>query len=191
MDVGRTHRAQEHGTHGPPEVHRARSTMYYCLAGDDVGLRAAADLVFADLRPRMLPRYWELGAQRFRGPSQIIISPVKRMTFDIFLHNSIQLEGLPELRVYNPVERGEVIIFDDPDRKLDIIKTHDVIRPIPARVACAKLRHVPRYTEMLQYVYDTIGWDSSEFRGYRLDVEYPIYAAQYRIGFKLPERPVG
>lgn len=172
------------------DVHRAPDGMiYYCLAGQDVGLRSAADLVTADVRPKMLPRYWEVDQPRYRGPSYHIDSPVRRMTFDVFLHRDVYPGVSPELRVYDAVSRGEVVEFDDPARKIDLLKTNDAIHPLPSRLIGARLRHLPRYVEMLQHVYDTLGWNSAEFRGYRLDVEYPIYGAQYRMGFKLPEKP--
>lgn len=169
------------------ELHRIDSLMYYYIRGQDIGLRSAANIVIADLRPKMLPRYWAPGLPRYRGPGYFLTFPVKRLTMDVFVHRDVYPGVIPELRVYDAVPRGEVAVFGDPVREVDRLVTHDMIRPLPTGVQGAKLTNVPRYVDMLDYAYSALKWNPAEFRGYRLDVEYPIYGAQYRMGFKLPE----
>ncbi len=164
-------------------------TTYYCIEGHDVGLRSAADIVSAEYHPKMLPKYRPKDSWGYCGPSCRGISPAKHFTLDAFVHRDVYPGVVPELRVYDTLARGEVVRFDDPDRRIDLLKTHDVIRPLPSKLAALGLPHAPRYVEMLEYVYKTLGLDPAEFRGYRLDVEYPIYGAQYRMGFLVPEPP--
>jgi hypothetical protein len=78
--------------------------------------------------------------------------------------------------------------FDDPEREYDKLVTHETIRELPGGLAGARLAHVPRYVEMLEYVYEQVGWDRKRIRGYRLDIQFPVYGAQYMMGFRIPER---
>jgi hypothetical protein len=180
----------EFSTSPPPrlEVTESEGFVYY-MAGAEVGMRSAVDLVLADRLNRSLPRYAQPGMPPVRGLAHYTDTPAKRMTVDVFLHSHVYPGVPPQYAVYDIVGRGIVRLFDDPAREHDRLNLHDTIRPLPIGLAGARLPHVPRYVDILRHVYDAVGWDPAEFRGYRLDVQYPVYGAQYIIGFRLPEKP--
>ncbi|MEX2220018.1 MAG: hypothetical protein WD749_14800 [Phycisphaerales bacterium] len=161
----------------------------YTVAGEDVGLRSAVDLVVADQRCAALRRYAGQDGRRRIAIFRVIDTPTKRMTVDVFLHPEVYPGSSPELAIYNTVERGIVRIDTTPSRENDRFHQHDVIRPIAGGLANARLAHVPRYPEMLRHVCGKLGLAPAEFRGFRLDVHYPIYGAQYQFGFTLPHSP--
>lgn len=42
----------------------------------------------------------------------------------------------------------------------------------------------PRHAELTRYFFDHIGWDDSEFIGFRCEVQYPVWRAGYAMGFE-------
>jgi len=48
---------------------------------------------------------------------------------------------------------------------------------------------VPGYVELLEYVFDRLGWDSREFDVYRCGIEYPVLPSTTGISFELADGP--
>ena len=46
---------------------------------------------------------------------------------------------------------------------------------------------VPRYRQMLESVFDRMGWDAREFRGMRYTIAYPPIPTAAMLSFALPE----
>ncbi len=171
------------------EVSQVHDLRYYRIIGQDVGLRSAADLVIAERRLRTLPMKWKSGLPSSCGPTATICDPYHYSIQDVFVHRDVYPGVIPDLQVHDTVCGGEVTPYDEHLRGHDLIKSSEVIRPLPSKISGAAMPQVPRYPEMLQYVYDKMNWNPAEFRGYRLSVEYPIYGAQYRMRFRLPDSP--
>jgi hypothetical protein len=49
---------------------------------------------------------------------------------------------------------------------------------------------VPGYIEMLEYVFDRLGWQSEEFDVYRCRIEYPVLPSTTGISFELADAPL-
>jgi hypothetical protein len=162
---------------------------YFTVASHDVGLRSGVDLVFAERRMGLSRRYREPGGRTHTGLLQLLNSPAKRTTVDMFVHQDLYPGVQPELAMYDTTGDGAVTVFNDPAREHDRIQLHETIRPMGRGLAHARLGHIRRYVEMLEFVCGRMGWDPGEFRGYRLDVDFPVHGAQYMIAFKLPEAP--
>jgi hypothetical protein len=162
---------------------------FYRVAGEDIAMRSAIDLVTANRRSGALPAYFEPGAARFRGYAYILHAPAKRATMDIFVHKDAYPDVVPRLLVYDTSSLGFVSSFGDPTREDDLLVTYDELRLLPTGLAGARIPHVPRYLELLEYAYEKLGWNPAEFRGYRLDVQYPVYGAEYMFGFEVPNAP--
>lgn len=45
---------------------------------------------------------------------------------------------------------------------------------------------VPRYSDMISFVFDRVGWDASRFDVYRFRMEYPIMLSEVRVSHPLP-----
>ena len=48
-----------------------------------------------------------------------------------------------------------------------------------------KARHavIPHYADLLRHVFERLGWDDARFRGYRCEIDYPIYGSQVAFAF--------
>jgi hypothetical protein len=159
----------------------------YCIRGQNVGMRSAVDIVTAERRDRALPRYRKPASPIFGGPAFTVTTPVKRMTLDAFIHEDVFPGTAPRLWIYDTTNRGFVYPIDSPARQRDQLPSSDPIRTLPAGLTGARLAHAPRYIEILEHVYSTLNWDPSRFRAYRLDVQFPVYGAQYQMGFRVPD----
>lgn len=171
---------KEFSTSPPPrfESRQTENATYYRVAGNDVGLRAAIDLVMAERRVNTRP-----SANRFRGGAHAIDIPAKRAVLDVFAHKDVFSGIAPQLAVYDTAVRGMIGRFDDPAREDDRLLSYDEIRVLPNAHTGARLTQIPRYMQIVEHIYAKTGWDAADFRGYRVDSPYPVYGAQYMIGF--------
>ena len=175
------------------EVYKTEDTTSYWVAGADVGLRTSVNLVSAEHRPNAMKRYREptRGSNKTTGFFAAPNTPSKRSVVDMFIHKDIYPDCIPTLSVYDVVPQGVIRVIDDPLRAHDRIQTAESIRQLGRGLANADLANVPRYLEMVQHVYSKLGLDATDFRGFRLDLQYPICGAQYVIALDLPEMPSG
>ncbi|MGH7130443.1 MAG: hypothetical protein ACREJO_00650 [Phycisphaerales bacterium] len=170
-------------------VFEAGGLKYRQLATSEIGMRSAADIVMADRRNAGRPRYFTAGGKTHTGVTYWDSYAARHATMDVFVHTDLFPGVVPELAIYDTSTDGTVRLFNDPTRVMDRLHMHEVIRPLPPGIAGARSAHIPRYMEMLEYVYGKTGWNPAEFRGYRLEIQYPLHSAEYMIGFKLPEMP--
>ena len=173
------------------DVSTSEGMTSYLVAGEEIGLSSAIDLVVASQMPAGMKRYREPGGRRTAGVFFTTDTPLKRGTLDVFIHRDVYPGSQPELAVYDIVPRGVVRSFDDQTRQRDRIDVHETVRSLGRVGVNARLPHMPRYLELLEHVYSTLGWKPDDFRGYRLDVMFPVYGAQYLVGFEMPELPTG
>ena len=169
------------------EILRFADTVFHQVADREVGMRSAIDLVLADRRLAALPRFWQPGTPKYRNLYYLTDTPVKRMTLDVFMHRDVFLDDPPQLYVYDSVGTPVTIRYGDPAKEHHRLITQDVIRPLPRGVMDARLPHFSRYLEILDYIFATVGWNSHEFRCYRLDVPYPVYGGEYGMSIRMPE----
>lgn len=170
--------------------HRAGNVVYHSVSGEEVGLRSTIDLVRGTVRHGSKSRYRQRPGH-YAGMIEILELPTKRLTVDCFVHEEVFPGVWPELAVYDTATNGVVTQFNDPSREHDRVHLLDVVRPLGTGFGQAKLTHVPRYVEMLEYLCDRLSLRPAQFRGFRLDVQFPIYGTEYMIGFRLPDPPAG
>lgn len=161
----------------------------YWVAGSEAGLKSSVDLVMAEYRPGVVKPHRTEDGRSHAGVFAVYDTPCRQGTLDVFVHRDLHAGVTPELLIYDTVPRGYVSAFGDPAREPDRLDFHESIRPLGAGTAGARLAHVSRYVEMLEHVCARLGWEAGAFRGYRLDIGYPVYGAQYMIGFKLNDSP--
>jgi hypothetical protein len=171
------------------EFEDIEGSLHHLIVGQDVGLRGAVDLVSAWRNHDRGRRYRRPGEPAKTGPLCIIDTPMKRLLSDAFIHKDLYLPESPELRIYQLGLHGHLRAFADPAREADRLDMRESIRPLGFGIDGARHSNLPRYAEMLEHVFNTVGWNPADFRGHRLDVQYPVHGAQYHMGFALPAAP--
>jgi hypothetical protein len=175
----------------PFEISTLDGMTSYRVLGEEVGLSSAIDLVVASQMPAGMNRFRKPNGPRTAGVFFSTDTPLKHSTLDVFVHRDVYPQSAPELAAYDIVPRGVVRSFDEPARRHDRIEIQETVRSLGRGIAQARLPHMPRYLELLESVCATLGWNPEDFRGYRLDLRFPVYGAQYLVGFEMPEDPVG
>ena len=121
-----------------------------------------------------------------RGTSVIPDVPVVTLISDVILHGDIFEGNDPSLFVYKTMGKGGADI-EDSARDIDRVETNDEIVELGIGLANLGLADIPRYPEMVNHLCKQNGYDPSEFRTYRLQVQYPVYGFQYVIAFEVPQ----
>lgn len=160
-------------------------TRHYWLENEDIGRHAAADMVSARVRRGLSSRYAEPGGRVVSGAALVPEEPVRRLVFDVLVRPDTYRDVPPRALAYETAGRGIVSRFDQPDREHNRMEWIPPIRSLGRGIENFHLPGVPRYVEMLHYACDKLGWDGSQFIGYRCEVDYPVYSWQIMIGFDL------
>ncbi len=108
--------------------------------------------------------------------------PVKALVLDVLVASDVWVGKDPELRVYETAANGTADP-NDPSRDIDLMAAPATVRVLGRGIDRFRSALIPNYPEMLQSVIEVHGWRDSEFRGYRCQVEYPLYSSQVTMVF--------
>lgn len=166
------------------EVQVKGDIVHYMLEGDGLGVQSTVDLYFADVMRGRYPAARAV-SPRPATPGAVIDIPVKTLIVDVLLHDNVWPDVEPELRMYDTAGRG-IANPTDAARDMDRIDVLDSIQSLGTQVSRFRTKDVARYSEMVRFVCDKLGWDSERFRGYRCRVDYPVHGTQVSMIFEPP-----
>lgn len=175
-------------TVAPSDVEELQSPkgLNYVLTPGPIGNTGAVDCYVADCARAAAHRYQtqedttgEFGAT--------ISAPTERLIFDLIVHESLEFALRPEVRAFGGIfmDRSEET---DPDDIVPVPVPQEVTS-LPGKPPVVATPLVPRYSELVAYVQQRMGWNASEFRGCRLEMSYPPMGSTVLMRFKLPVRP--
>ena len=170
------------------EIVQTGEITNFILAGNEVGANSAIDVFAANVVRSGRPMYRNPDDPPIRSHISTGLNlPAKLLLMNVLMHEDIW-QGDPQAMVYDMRIRG-MAAPDDPARELDRIDTMDTVQPLGKGAARFRASEVGQHVEMVQYICDTMGWNSDKLRGYRLRVQYPMFNGQYCIAFNpLPIR---
>lgn len=163
--------------------------MAYIIASRGLGLQSAVDLARCEYRPGAVRRYKGPDERTHVGIGNLMGVPVKRLIMTVLIHKDLFPDSHAEIRVYDNSPRGYVTMFGDPKRERDRLRFNGAFQAIPGGLPCATVKFLPQYQQMLQHVCAKRDWEAGAFRGYRLDVQFPLYGGIYLVGIRLPDPP--
>lgn len=121
-----------------------------------------------------------------RSPLRFFFSgidiPVKVLVLDVLVASDVWAGRDPTLRVYETAANG-IADPNDPSRDIDVMCAPAAVRPLGLGIDGFRSALIPDYTEMLRSVAEAHGWSNARFRGYRCQVEYPLYSSQVTLVF--------
>lgn len=167
------------------EVQTNKGTDYMLLPGP-IGNTGAIDCFIGDYDRSTAGKYrtekdttGEFGAT--------ISAPTERLIFDLIVHEELDFALRPEVRAFAGIftERSEETL---PEGYLPVPVPQNV-SPLPGRPPVVTTPGVPRYTEIVNFVHERMGWNGERFRGCRLDLSYPPMGSTILLRFKLPKPP--
>lgn len=170
----------------PPSIaaHPVGEIVHYTLAEAGFGPRSATDLVFAEVNRAELSRCVPPPPHRKRYVFVEVNPPAKVLVFDALVHEDV-LTSEPALFIYDTAFDG-VADVNDRARDIDRLDLLETIRPLGRGIAKFRTTDAPRYSELLQHVCGTLGWDGERFRGFRCRIDYPLYGSQVVMAFDAP-----
>lgn len=123
--------------------------------------------------------------RNYRGTSVIPDIPVVTLISDVIIHGDIFKDIDPNVFVYNTMSKGGADL-EDPTRILDRVGSNEEIEDLGSGLSNLEMNEFPKYQDMVGSLCKHNGYDPSEFRTHRLQVQYPVYGFQYVIAYKVP-----
>lgn len=154
-----------------PEIESIRQTggLDYMLPGGAVGNLGAFDCVTGYV-VRGLPTRKSPGNE-WGSVAAVITPPVEWLVFDLLTHRDAALAQAPELLVYGFPHGGA----DSPDAQSisnQLPISADLVE-LPGMPPAVATPLVPRYNQLINRIYQRLGWDAQHFRGARVQMPYP------------------
>ncbi len=171
----------------PIEARKVGEVAHYVLGDTGFGPRSAVNVHFCEVNRSELPSAVPAGSGRRAWFYHDVKTSVKRSCFDVFVHRDLYPSADPELLIYDTALDG-VADVNDPARDIDRVEGIEELSLLGAGLDRTPIAELPRYSELLDHVHATLGWDPRAFRGYRVRSEYPVYGSQITLAFRPPER---
>jgi hypothetical protein len=111
-------------------------------------------------------------------------TPVEQVIYDFYMHDSFYYAVPPTVvlsSLLGPLATGD---FDSELHQLPLFESLvelGIAAPIPVTP------DVPRYTELMEYVFNRSGWNPAEFHGFRIRIAYPPIPCGLSMIYKLAE----
>jgi hypothetical protein len=102
--------------------------------------------------------------------------PIEVYTGDILVHRTLWDTQVPEVRVYACRLDGSREYRDS-----ELLPLTEQAEYLGEGLYAARTMLMPRYTEMLSYAMERMGWKGEEFRVFRCRVDYPVLSSRIRM----------
>lgn len=149
-----------------------RAVTSQILSEDEVGLKSATDVTWAHMQR----------SSEIRGVFSTVNVPTRKGIYDLFIHPDVEPRVEPALEIHDTTEQG-IARFGDPARAADLLDLRANIDFLGAGASRFRCSEIPRYMDMIEFVCRKMGWNASEFLGYRCSIDYPLYGSQITLAF--------
>lgn len=158
----------------------------YVLPGGPVGKNAAFDCYYAHTF-RNLPQYRD-ASNTYGATAAPNTMPAENLIVDMILHRDVPIGGPLEALVYGFPHGGS----DGPTAQT--ISNLLPISAVPVELAgsppAVATMLAPRYDLLHAQIYQRMGWNPSEFRGFRVHLNHPPMSSRLVLRFPLPHAPI-
>lgn len=161
------------------DAHPCGSTVHYTLSGPDFGPKSSSDLVIAEVNLQE-----QLSTRGEDRPFffHTIDVPSRKTQLDLVVHEDMFANSNPELIIFDTSAGGPASV-NDRTRDIDRIPIENKIQDLGAGIARLRTTDIPNYVELIDHVFQSMGWTSSEFRCYRYRTDYPVIGTQICMAF--------
>jgi len=161
------------------EAHPCGNTVHYSLSGPDFGPKSKSDLVIAEVN---------LAEPLSRGKSHrpfffhTIDVSTRKTQFDLIVHRDLFGSKGPELIMFDTTSSGPASV-NDRTRDIDRIGRHYDLQDLGPGLAKLRTTDIPNYTELVFHIFQSLGWEPSDFSCYRFRNEFPVIGTQICMAF--------
>jgi hypothetical protein len=156
----------------------------YQLAPGPIGNNGLNTWIHGESSRRFAPIYQD-EHNTFGEHAAPLHVPVEWMVCDFQVHESLGFAHTPRAVQYSQLASGPAPVEDSSWDRLPMAERIEPIGHTPPVVATPL---IPALPEMVSSVYERMGWDAREFRGYRLTVRYPAMPSSFVIQHDLAPR---
>ncbi len=158
------------------------------LVEGEVGNTGAVTCITGDVT-RSAATYYRAEHNRWATAISLVRTPCELLLFDLFVQEDVFGLIEPELAVYNELAGGPPVPpFEDRERYR--MTTWESVEYLGKGPGVVHTPHVPRYSEMIRYALDKLGWNGRHLDVYRAQIQFPIIPTSVLIRHELPESPV-
>lgn len=163
------------------ELIRDGQKLLYTLPGDEEGSYEELDLFFASIDTQASRRHRDdETAQAIFG--FVPRNPSKNLLVDVFVHDDVWQGIEPRLDM---ARSDSTLATDSPAAPISRFDFCESLQSLGRADAARGVSFLPRYGEMLDWVYEARDWRRDDFRLYRLAVKHPVIGFRYTIVFDL------
>ncbi|MFH0945391.1 MAG: hypothetical protein V2A76_09365 [Planctomycetota bacterium] len=155
------------------------------LAQGPLGRRASETCLIGEVVRAAEPRYQQPGFEynaiyvRMRTPCEVLV-------LDVLVDQELFDPATYRARLFSDLFTGQLLTQH---LDCDALALHEKVEHLGAGLNSAHLSFMPRYREMLQYVFERTGWPAGRFHVHRIRIEYPITPTSLILRHRLPEKP--
>jgi hypothetical protein len=156
----------------------------YLLAPGKIGNAGAVDFFMSDHARAAASKYrTEVDTTGEFGAT--ISAPTERLVFDLIVDEALDFALKPQVLAYCGIFMDRTGATSN---HLPIPVPQNVVM-LPGQPPAIATPNVPRYSEIVNHVYERMGWDGRRFRGCRMELMYPPLGSTVLLRFDLPEQP--
>lgn len=155
------------------------------LAPGGVGNTGAVTCITGEVLRNAASQY-STEHDRWATHAVLMRTPCQELHFDLFVHEDLFGVLKPELAVYSQLAGGPPVLPLE-SRERDRLLTWEWVEYLGKGPSVVHAPHVPRYTEMIGYTLEKLGWDGKRFDVYRVRMQYPVIPSSVLVTYELPE----
>jgi hypothetical protein len=169
------------------EVRMAGQYLFGELASTGVGNESAITCFTGWYAKDAAPRYRADDNQRAALLNMVRV-PCEAVTICVLVREGLFGQTQPKLAVYSD-HRAETPYPNRTYHLEDMLLPDEKVVHVGRGAGALCTPDVPRLADMVQYVFNRLGWDGRQFDAYRCQIAYPIMPSTVEITIDLPEGP--
>jgi hypothetical protein len=114
-------------------------------------------------------------------------TPCEVLLLDQFIHEDVFGRIDPELIVYS--ELASPNHYPAAGRRPHQLPAWEKVEYLGKGPSVVHTLDVPRYAEMVRFVFGRLGWDGERFDVYRVRIQYPVIPSAVAMRHELPKPP--
>lgn len=178
---------REFCTPGMPAIIRQTSNrgQEFLMQGGKIGKTGTFNCFFGYI-VRGLPAYADEQNEYASGACAITL-PAQTFIFDLIVHKDVIIPEDLDIKVYGFPHGG----LDSPEMQTieNLLPIHLKMTELVGSPPTVATHHVPRYTQLVNRVYEQMNKPPAEFKGWRVVVPYPPMSSKVVVRWKLPQQP--
>lgn len=135
---------------------------------------------------RRIP-YYRMPENEWGEHTVICDTPAELLIVDLFMHEQFKFAIPPEVALYS--ELGAAVPYPGRGRERHRLPLSEQLADLGTGPLLLATPEVPRYRQMVQTVFDRVGWNPTHFHGFRMKIAYPACPTALVLRYPLPEAP--